>query len=100
MIMEGIIFEIKDKSGRKVHLSKERWKHITMKHTNITDKLEDIKETLVDPLLIIPQRFNDSMKNYYLYYKHKKYYLLVSVKYLNGKGYVATAFMTRKIVRR
>jgi len=40
------------------------------------------------------------MRNYYVYYKLERHYLLVSVKYLNGEGYVATAFITRKIIKR
>ena len=81
-------------------MTKERWSHITTKHPNMADKLEDIKQTLIKPTLIVPHKFDDAMRNYYLYYKHKKQYLLVSVKYLNGEGYVASSFITRKIIRR
>lgn len=95
-----IIFEIKDKSGRKIHLSKERWKHIITKHPNMVDKLEGIKQTLIKPILVVPHKFDETMRNYYIYYKRQKNYLLVSVKYLNNKGYVATSFITRKIIRR
>ncbi len=98
--MENWIFEITDKSGRNIHLSKERWEHITIKHTNMSNKLEDIKKALINPTLVMPHRFDDSMRNYYLYYKLKKDYLLVSVKYLNGSGFVATSFITKYIKRR
>lgn len=37
------IFEIKDKSGRDVHLSRERWKHIMTEHSKLANKIEDIK---------------------------------------------------------
>ncbi len=94
------IFEITDKTSRKIHLAKERWKHITLKHPNMSNKLEDVKRALINPLLIIPHKFDDTMRNYYIYYKLEKHYLLVSVKYLNGDGYVATAFITRKIIKR
>jgi len=40
------------------------------------------------------------MKNYSLYYKLEKDYLLVSVKYLNGRGFVATSFITKKLIKR
>jgi hypothetical protein len=96
----GYVFEVVDKTGRKVHLTKERWKHITIKHTNMSDKLDDIKKALENPTLIIPHKYDDSMRNYYLYYKLKKDYLLVSVKYLNGEGFVATSFITKKIIKR
>jgi len=34
---------------------------------------------------------------YYKFYKNLSKYLLVSVKYLNGEGFVITAFYTSKI---
>ena len=94
------VFEITDKTGRGVYLSKERWEHITDKHSDMSSRLEDIKKTLIKPDLIVQHKYDDSMRNYYLYYKLDKEYLLVSVNYLNGGGYVATAFMTKKIIRR
>ena len=94
------IFEIDDKGGRKIHLSKERWSYITTNHSDISNRLEDIKKALIKPDLIVPHKYDDEMRNYYLYYKIDKEYLLVSVKYLNGEGFIATAFMTQKIVKR
>ena len=38
--------------------------------------------------------------NYYYYLKERKQYLLVGVKYLNGKGFVTTSFIARKIKKR
>ncbi|MEK6819670.1 MAG: PBECR2 nuclease fold domain-containing protein [Nanoarchaeota archaeon] len=95
-----IVFEIKDKSGRKIHLSKERWKHIVLKHPDIGGRLEEIKQVLEKPDLIISHKFDDAMRNYYKYYKSEKCYLLISVKYLNGKGFVATSFFTEKAMKR
>jgi len=97
-----MIFKIKDKSGREIHLSKERWKHITENHPKMSnlEKIEEIKDTLIKPDLIVPHKFDDSKRNYYKYYKEKKRYLLVAVKYLNGEGRVSTSFVTRKIIRR
>ncbi len=47
-----IIFETTDKLGRKVHLSKERWKHI-LKHPHIDyNQLENIQLTLKNPMTI------------------------------------------------
>ncbi|MFH1917503.1 MAG: PBECR2 nuclease fold domain-containing protein [Nanoarchaeota archaeon] len=94
------VFEINDKSGRRIHLSKERWSHITIKHKDMSDKLEDIKKTLINPILIVAHRYDDAMRNYFLYYRLEGDYLLVSVKYLNGEGFVATAFMTERINKR
>ena len=46
-----IIFEIIDKTGREVYLSKERWKHI-LKHPNMHNQIESIKVTLEKPLAV------------------------------------------------
>lgn len=93
------IFEIKDKSGKEVHLSRERYKHI-QKHPYMDDSIEKIKMTLKNPTTI---RYNDEDENVRYFYKEFKEmlpeerYLLVSVKYLNGDGFVITSFFTNKI---
>ena len=45
-------FEIKDKTGRKIHLSDERWNHIVTEHPELANKIEEIKEILLNPLII------------------------------------------------
>ena len=94
------VFEITDKTGRKIHLTKERWKHI-LRHTNVnTNNLEDIKAALINPTSAISQALDENKGNYYLYSKQIKSYLLVVVKYLNGEGFVITAFFTKHISKR
>ena len=61
--------------------------------------LEEIKNTLIKPLIIIPNKYDETKANYYKYLKERKQYLLV-VKYLNGEGFVLTAFITPHIKRR
>lgn len=94
------IFEIIDETGRKIHLSKERWKHIILKHPDLNNKLEEIRQVLENPDFVVPHKFDNSMRNYFRYYKTEKQYLLVSVKYLNGNGFIATTFFTTKITKR
>ena len=94
--MENIL-EVIDKSGRKIHLSNERWKHI-LRHNDINfNHLEDIKSALIRPTYTILQAFDKTKGNYYLYNKQMKGYLFVAVKYLNGEGFVLTAFFTKNI---
>ena len=93
------IFEIKDKTGRVIYLSKERWKHI-LKHPKMNEQLEEIQKTLKNPLKLIDYGLEKDIKYYYRYYKGRKSkarYLRVIVKYLNGKGYVVTAYFINKI---
>ena len=90
------IFEVIDKSGRKIHLSKERWSHIRIEHPEILEP-EEIEKVLLNPIKIMESDRDETVGWYYLYNKNKRYYLKVSVKYLNGEGYVITAHYTTKI---
>ncbi len=93
-----IIFEVTDKLGKDVHLSKERWKHI-QKHPHMHDNLENIQLVLKKPLTI---RYEEDESVLYFYKEFKENepaekYLLVGVKYLNGEGFVITSFFTNRI---
>ena len=92
----SFIFEIEDKSGRKIHLSSERWNHI-QKHPGMSNQLEQIKETLENPNIIQDFEYDSNVKFYFRYFKEKKEYLFISVKYLNGDGFIITSFYTDKI---
>ena len=91
------IFEITDKTGRKIYLSRKQCAHINKGHPNIN--IEEIKQTLTNPLKILA-REQDDLFDYYSYFKHKNLkskYLKVVVKYLNGKGFVVTSYFVRNI---
>ncbi len=93
------VFEVLDKFGKKVHLSKERWDHITSPgspHAYMTNYLSEIKETLFKPDKIIDSQY-DRKVNYYRYYKNRKQHLKVVVKYLNGVGFVITSYFVANI---
>ena len=93
------IFKIRDKRGREIHLSKERWTHIRKNHPEVNE-WELIKEAIEARDKIIDNEFSESIKYFYKFYKHAKKpdrYLCVVINYLNGKGYVLTAYFTKKI---
>jgi len=93
------VFEVIDKSKRKIHLSHERWKHICKRHPEVNN-LEMIKECLEKSDKIINYSFDVSVCYYYKYFKHKKSLrnrLCVAVKYLNGEAYVVTAYFNKNI---
>ena len=94
------IFQITDKSGRKIHLSKERWKHINQEHPELSDYLEEIKEKLKNPTKVKEFDYDNDVRYFYKYYKNRESaakYLLVIVKYLNGNGFIITAYFVRNI---
>lgn len=94
------VFEIIDKTGRKIHLSKERWKHI-LKHPHMYNQLENIKITIQNPTTIRYYEEDEDVRYFYKEFKNRnavERYLLVSVKYLNGEGFIITSFFTDKIM--
>lgn len=94
-----LIFEIEDRYGRKVYLSKERWKHILSEHPYMINKLEDIKDTIICPLTVKGSKYDEKVRFYYKQFKENKKYLFVPVKYLNGKGFIITSFFVRNLVK-
>ena len=82
--------------GRKIHLSDKQWKNIINFHPNVENP-EKIKEVLLNPLIIKKDNFDSSLNYYYKYDKTKNMHLMVSVKYLNGDGFVITSFYIKKI---
>ncbi len=93
------IFEVEDKSGRKIHLSDERWKHLNQEHPEVAPYLEDIKETLKNPVKITEYELDENVRYYYKYFKERESakYLLVIVKYLNNHGFIITAYFVKNI---
>lgn len=81
------------------YLTKERWSHIRKKHSEI-ENTEIIEQTIKNPDKIITNYLDETINRYYKYFKDRKppkKYLLVSVKYLNGEGYVVTVFFEKNI---
>ncbi len=95
-----IIFEIIDKNERKIKLTQKTWKHIK-KHPHMEEnRLDELKQIIKNPLI---SRFSEENESVLYYYKeHKEMppeerYLFISVKYLNGSGFVITSFFTNRI---
>jgi len=94
-----IIFETTDKTGRKIRLTKERWSHITIKHPDMSNYLEETEETIKFSQKIIPHT-RGRLFDFYKHYKHKKgklKFLKVVAKYLNGEGFILSAYFVPRI---
>ena len=92
------IFEIVDKTERKIRLTKTQFRHIIC-HKGMENEIEKIKETLITPLRIDSHKTGE-LYDYSRYYKDrqkKAKFLQVVVKYLNGEGFVITAYFVRNI---
>lgn len=91
------LFEVIDRTGRKIRLPTERWKHIVQEHPRLQN-IEEIKEAVMNPLKITLSKYNpEQVRYYYRFDKNQKRYLLVAVRYLNGDGFIITAFFRRNI---
>ncbi len=92
------IFEIIDKTGRRVRLTKDRWTHIRENHQNVEDPEEIIQALQKSDKIIIDEREN--VEYFFKYLKHKKFkskFLKVIVRYLNNEGDVLSAHFVRNI---
>jgi len=93
------IFEVLSKQGVNVRLTKTQWDHIALRHKELEDQKDKIKETLQDPLFILYSA-TDHNYQYYRYYSKTPVtdkYLLVIVKKTNSHGFIITAFFVGKI---
>ena len=51
------IFEIKDRYGRLIRLTEERWKHIIQEHAYVQD-IDEIKNTIQQPTKVQPSKYD------------------------------------------
>lgn len=93
------VLQVKDKTNRIICLTRERYKHI-LKHPDMQNKLEEIRECVQNPIQITTYKIEEDIKFYYKYEKQrtsKAKYLRTIVRYLNGEGFIITAFYVEKI---
>jgi len=97
--MNNNIFEITDKTGRKIRLTKKQWEHIIGIHSEMINYLEEMQETINKPIKTIFQE-KGNLYRYYNYIKHRKHpekYLRIIVKYLNNHGFILTAHFVKNL---
>jgi len=93
------VLELIDKYGETIHLSKKQWSHISKKHPEI-ESLEILKEGITKYDKITNHSFDPTVYYFYKFYKYKRApykFLCIAVKYLNGTGYIITAYFDKKI---
>ena len=92
------IFEVVDKTGRRVKLTKDRWTHIRENHPNVEDPEEIIQTLQKTDRIITDEREN--VEYFFKYFKYKKFkskFLKVIVRYLNNEGDVLSAHFVKSI---
>jgi len=96
----NILFEVKDKTGRKLRMTDYNWNHIVKRHPEIPSHKEKIIETLEKPNKITASLKEDETKYYYKYYKNlpSPYkFMRVIAKYLNGEGFIISSHFVKAI---
>ncbi len=96
----NIIFEVKDKTGRKLRMTNWNWEHIIRRHPNLSSEKEKIIETIEKPDKIIDSLKDSKAKYYYKYYKNRQSpnkFMMVLGKYLNGEGFIISAHFVVRI---
>jgi hypothetical protein len=89
-------FEVQSKIGILISTTKNYWDIIThIKHPAIKGREKEVKEAIYDPDEI---RVSKRDKSVLLLYKGiEKKYLCVVIRYFNNKGFIITAYWTKKI---
>ena len=94
------LFEIRDRTGRIIYITLERWHHIPRRHPNIVGCFEEIQATIAYPTAFRKSEDKPDVRLYYRYHKDPlsdEEYLSVVVKYLNGEGFVIPSHFTNKL---
>ena len=98
--MGDYIFEVVDKTGRKIRLTNRQWGHINKRHPAVANYFEKFKGILQSPDMIKNSNINKGISLYYKYDKNlkspNKYFLMI-VKYLNGDGFIVSVFFEKDI---
>lgn len=91
-----IIFTTTDPTGRNIRLTKEQWSHIT-EHAEMSGAMERIRETVERPDTVLDSPNDEKVHYLFRHYKDVKCFLMVAVKYINGDGFIITAFYTTQL---
>ena len=92
------ILEEEDKTRRIIYLAKERCLHILHEHPELSVYFYEFANVLKFPTKIVLAGYDNNIAYYYKYYKEirtPEKFLLLVVKYLNGKGFIITAYFTK-----
>ena len=92
------IFQTQDCSGREIYLTQERFKHITEDHSEVFGYLSYFESILKHPEKTSIKENNKTIHYFYKHFKEKAFprYLLLVVKYLNGEGFIITAYFVKE----
>lgn len=95
-LKQKIAFEVKSKLGSSVSTTKSYWNVIThIKHPSVKGKEKCVKDTLVQPDQIRVSKKDHDVYLFYKKYRNKS--LCVITRTRGNKGFIITAYYTKKI---
>ena len=96
------MYIFKDHFGHEIKLEPNTWKEIQDKHQELIEKIDRVKETLLNPHSVIRSTKMPNVSLFYRYYKFgppDEKYLCIVVKAVYPENIISTAYMTDKIKR-
>jgi len=91
-------FEVVSKLNKRIRMNKSYWDYIVnVKHPSMRGLEESVKNSLTEPVEIGKSKRD---QNVHLHYGKLESKLLVCtvVKFLNGDGFIITAYLTRRMI--
>jgi hypothetical protein len=93
--MNKYLFEVSTPIQCSIHTTREYWEKLLVKHPELKNKLENVKEALQNPLEIRKSKKDEMIFLFYL--DDVKYWLCVVVKKNELEGFLVTAYITDSI---
>lgn len=92
------LFGVISKLNKKIRVTQFYWDYITnVKHPSMNGLVDVVKGTLTEPLEVRRSKRDPTVHLFYGRYE-KTLLCCVVVKFLNGEGFVITAYLTRRMV--
>jgi hypothetical protein len=89
-----------DIHSRKIRLTQERHDHIVNDHPEMSEQIDNLNNTLLNPDIIIKSKTDENVELFYRHYDTtpvSEKYLCVLVKVLLDDLFIITAYFTDKI---
>jgi len=93
--MNEYLFEVETPIHFKVHTTDVYWQKLLIKHPELEGKLNDIQNTLRQPMEIRKSKRNELI--FLFYAEDIKHWICVVTKKIGLEGFLVTAYITDKI---
>lgn len=91
-------FEVVSKLDRRIRVSQSYWDYVVnVKHPSMRGLQEFVKSSLTEPIEVRRSKRDPSVHLHYGRFEEKLLCCAV-VKFLNGDGFMITAYLTRRMV--